>query len=184
MTPEAKHIVSELRREFYSLFATAMKVPVRITGTSYSSNSPIASWIDDRQRLNYVNVYPYIAPDEFIPLRPFILRLAINKSAGRVITGKNEQECRGPNLVWDFELTVLPREILDFLPWIVNLVKADNKGSTSFLQLPPHPFELTLPAIGLTNQAWTAKAWHQANSIVSQQDLQNEAFLPQIKTPA
>ena len=53
MNPEVKHIVSELRREFYSNFAAAMNMPVIITGTSYSSNSPIASWMDYRERLNY-----------------------------------------------------------------------------------------------------------------------------------
>jgi hypothetical protein len=164
VTPEAKHIVNELRREFYSLFAAAMNMPVMITGTSYSSNSPIASWMDDRRRLNYVNVYAYTAPDEFIPLRPFILRLAINKSAGRVIMVKKGQECRGLNAVWDFELTVLPREILDFLPWVVNLVEAHDKSLPSLLVSPPHPFELKLPDFELCNQAWTEKAWHLANS--------------------
>ncbi|MBE9036433.1 hypothetical protein [aff. Roholtiella sp. LEGE 12411] len=167
MTPEAKHIVSELRREFYSHFAAAMNMPVIITGTSYTSNSPIASWMDDRRRLNYVNVYAYTAPDEFVPLRPFILRLAINKSAGRVMMVKKGQECRGLNLVWNFELTVLPKEILDFLPWIVSLVEAHDKGSSLLLQTPPHPFELKLPVAGLFNEVWTEKAWLLANSKMS-----------------
>lgn len=165
MTPEAKHIVSELRREFYFLFSAAMNVPVKITGASYSSNSPIASWVDDRQRLNYVNVYAYTAPDEFIPFRPFILRLAINKSAGRITIVKRGSECRGLNRVWDFELTLLPGEILDFLPWIVTLVKAQDKSSPSLLQLPPHPFEFKVPTVGLLNEAWTEKAWSLANSV-------------------
>jgi hypothetical protein len=159
VTPETKHIVSELRHEFYCLFAAAMNVPVRITGASYSSNSPIASWVDDRQRLNYVNVYAYTAPDEFIPFRPFILRLAINKSAGRVTIVKKGQECRGLNRVWDFELTLLPGEILDFLPWTVSLVQAYDKNSPSLLAPPPHPFELKVPTVGLFNEAWTQKAW-------------------------
>ncbi|WP_242046620.1 hypothetical protein [Cylindrospermum sp. FACHB-282] len=133
-------------------------MPVNISGTSYSSNSPIASWMDNRRRLNYVNIYAYIAPDEFIPLRPFILRLAINKSALQVMMVKKGQVCRGLNLLWDFELTVLPREILDFLPWIVNLVEAHEKGSPLLLQSPPHPFELNLPAVGLCNDPWTEKA--------------------------
>ncbi len=164
MTPEAKHIVSELRREFYSHFAAAMNMPVIITGTSYTSNSPIASWMDDRRQLNYINVYAYTAPDEFIPLRPFILRLAINKSAGRVMMVKKGQECRGLNLLWNFELTVLPKEILDFLPWIVNLVEAHDKGSSLLLQSTPHPFGLKLPVVGLLNEVWTEKAWLLANS--------------------
>ncbi|MEH2433109.1 MAG: hypothetical protein V7K25_02450 [Nostoc sp.] len=164
MNPEAKHIVSELRREFYSNFAAAMNLPVSITGTSYSSNSPIASWMDHRQRLNYLNVYAYTAPDEFVPFRPFILRLAINKSAGRITTFKKGQVCRGLNLMWDFELTVLPKEILDFLPWIVNLVESHDKGSSLLLQLPPHSFELEVPEVRLFNNAWTQKAWLLANS--------------------
>jgi hypothetical protein len=164
VSPEAKYIVSKLRREFYSLFAAAMNLQVGITGTSYSNNSPIAFWMDGKKRLNYLNIYAYMAPDEFIPLRPFILRLAINKSADRLIIVKRGQECRGSNLVWDFELTVLPTEILDFLPWIVNLVEAHDKGYPSLLQSPPHPFELKVPANDSYEQAWTEQAWLLANS--------------------
>ena len=160
MTPEAKRIVSELRCEFYSLFATAMKVPVRITGTSYSrSNSPIASWVDGRQRLNYVNIYAHTAPDDFFPKRPFLLRLAINKSAGSVTRVKHEQEYQGLNQGWDFELTVLPEEILDFLPWIVSLIQADDKGVPSLVQAPPCLSKFVVPENGLFNNAWTEKAW-------------------------
>ncbi|MEH2268753.1 MAG: hypothetical protein V7K68_10020 [Nostoc sp.] len=167
MNPEAKHIVSELRRKFYSNFAAAMNMPVMITGTSYSSNSPIASWMDHRDRLNYINVYAYTAPDEFVPFRPFILRLAINKSAGRVAVLRKGQVCRGLNLVWDFQLTVLPKEILDFLPWIVNLVETHDKNPSLLLQSPPHLFELEVPEVGLFDNAWTQKAWLLANSTIS-----------------
>jgi len=76
---------------------------------------PIASWVDDRQRLNYVNIYAYTAPDEFFPKRPFLPVVAINKSAGRVTMLKQGQECQGFNWAW-ISLTVLPEEILDFLP--------------------------------------------------------------------
>ncbi|AFY34702.1 hypothetical protein [Calothrix sp. PCC 7507] len=166
MNLEAKQIVSELRHKFYSLFAASMNMPVAITGTSYSSNSPIASWVDGRQRLNYVNVYAYTAPDDFVPFRPFILRLAINKSADRVIAAKNGQECRGMNRLWNFELTVLPKEILDFLPWTVNLIEAHEKGSLSLLQSPPHPFELKVSDAELFNDAWTEKAWLLSHSAI------------------
>ncbi|BAZ01156.1 hypothetical protein NIES37_51550 [Tolypothrix tenuis PCC 7101] len=158
MNPEAKHIVSELRSEFYSLFAAAMKTPVKISSTSYSSNSPIASWIDNREQLNYVNIYAYTAPDEINPLRPFILRLAINKSALQFMMAKKWQKSRGLNLLWEFELTILPTEILDFLPWIVSLVEAQNQVAPSLLQPPPHPFELKVPNFALCNNLWTLEA--------------------------
>ena len=166
MNPEAIRLVCQLRRDFYSLFAGAMNVPVRITSKSYSSNSPIAFWVDERQRLNYINIYAYTAPDEFIPKRPFLLRMAINKSAGSVTIVKYGQECRGLNREWDFELTVLPEEILDFSPWIVSLIKAHDQGSHWLEQKPPYPFDFKAPDVGLFNDAWTKKAWLLADSVV------------------
>jgi hypothetical protein len=159
MTPEAIRRVHELRREFYSHFATTMKVPVRITGNSYGSNFPTASWLDERQRLNYVSIYAYTAPDHLIPKRPFILRVAINKGAGRITRSKWGEECQGVNQGWHFELTLLPEEILDFLPWIVNLVKAPDRGSAGSMQEPPHPFDFKVSNRLLSNEVWTEKAW-------------------------
>lgn len=165
MTPEAKRIISELRREFYSLFAVAMNVPVKITSESYSSNSPIASWVDERKRLNYVNIYAHLAPDIFIPKRPFLLRVAINKSAGRITTLKQGQEYLGLNKDWNFELTLLPEEILDFLPWLVSLVKAYDKNLPSLVQEPPYPFGFKEYNTLLLNDAWTQSAWLIASTV-------------------
>ena len=142
-----------------------MDVPVKITGKSFSSNSPIASWVDKRKRLNYVNVYAYTAPDEFIPRRPVILRVAMNKSAGRVTMVKQWQECRGFNQGWSFELTVLPEEILDFLPWTVSLVEAHDKGLPLLVQPPPHPFNSQSQVLLLDN-AWTQSAWLLSSSTI------------------
>lgn len=163
MTPESIRLISQLRSEFYSLFATAMNVPVKISGSSYSSNFAIASWVDDRKRLNYVSIYAYTAPDKLIPERPFLLRVAINKSAGRVGTAKWGKECQGLNESWYFELTVLPEEILDFLPWIVSLVKVHEKGSPSLVQEPPHAFDFNLSKGQLSNDAWTQSALQVAD---------------------
>jgi hypothetical protein len=158
MTPDAIRIVSQLRQDFYSLFATAIGIPVRISGKSYISNSAIASWVDDQQRLNYLNIYPYLAPDKFIPERPFILRIAINKSAGRFTRAKQGQICKGLNQDWDFELTLLPEELLDFQPWIVGLVNSHNHGAASFVEEPPHPMSFKVAHVGLYKNAWTQKA--------------------------
>lgn len=158
MTPATIRIISQLRGEFYSLFATAMNVPVRITGKSYSNNAPIVTWVDSRQKLNYLNVYAYSAPDAFIPERPFLLRVAINKSAGRLTFINREQECRGVNREWNFELTVLPEEVLDFLPWIVSLVKAQEKGLPPQVKEPPHQCDLKALQFRLFSEVWTEKA--------------------------
>lgn len=167
MTPETIRIVDSLRREFYSLFAAAMKVPVRITGNSYSTNFPTASWLDGRNQLNYMSVYAYTAPDHLIPKRPFILRVAINKGAGRFTKAKWGHNCQGFNYGWHFELTVLPEEILDFLPWIVSLVKAYDKGSPELVQEPPHPFDFSVSSESSSDQVWTEKAWRLQTLLMS-----------------
>ena len=81
MTPKAISIVSQLRREFYSLFAVAMPVQVSITPNNSSmGNLPTAYWIDDNKRLNYLRICVYTAPDDLIPERPFILRIYVETS--------------------------------------------------------------------------------------------------------
>ncbi len=162
MTPEAIRIISQLRCEFYSLFATGMKVPVSITNDKSYARSPCtASWKDSKQRLNYMWVYAHTAPDELVPKRPFILRLAINQGAG-VVTAKQGKDCQGLNRSWHFELTLLPEEILDFLPWIVTLIKSYDEGSASFVPEPPRPFKFEVPRALPFHDAWTQKAWQQA----------------------
>jgi|SRR6478672_6847031 hypothetical protein len=158
MTPEAIRLVSNLRREFYSLFGTEMNVPIKISGSSYNSSSSIASWIDERERLNYINIYAYKAPDALLNQRPFILRIAINKGAGNITIPKQGQSCRGLNKGWNFELTLLPEEILDFLPWLVGLVKAKAKGASSFVQVPPYPVNLDTSNVLLSTVVWTQEA--------------------------
>jgi len=58
------------------------------------------------------------------------------------------------------ELTSLPEEILDFLPWIVSLVKSHNKGSLPHLYW-NHPIcsSKVQCAVSITHGL---KAWQQA----------------------
>ena len=162
MTPEAIRIVAQLRREFYSRFAAAMEVPVSITkGSSSTGNPPLASWIDDRRRLNYLRIYVYTAPDELTPERPFILRLSVNKGGGVGVAPKWRRDYQGLNQDWHFELTLLPEEILDFLPWMISLVKSYERDSASLLQEPPHPFDFKNSNGLLFKEAWTQQAHHR-----------------------
>lgn len=164
MTPEAIRIVSQLRGEFYSHFAVGMKVPVKVV----SSNSfHIATWVDAKKQLNYLNVYAYTAPDEIFPQRPFLLRVAINRSAGRLTYIRQWQDCQNINQKWDFELTLLPDEILDFIPWIVNLVKFSDKDLPLSVKEPPHLFSFKLSPSGGCDRAWTERAWGIANTEAS-----------------
>lgn len=158
VTPETIRMISNLRQEFYSLFVAEMAVPVKISGSSYNSSSLVASWTDDSQHLNYVNIYAYTAPDALQSDRPFILRLAINKGAGDISVARKGPSCRGLNRKWCFELTVLPEEILEFLPWVVSLVEAKAKGLLSSVDEPPYPVTFNLDNRSLATEAWTQQA--------------------------
>lgn len=159
MTPEGIRIISQLRREFYSLFATGMQIPVSIThSNSYASNPSIASWMDRRKKLNYLCVYAYTAPDELVPERPFLLRVAANKGAGIGVGSKLKKDCQGLNQIWYFKLTLLPEEIIDFLPWIVSLVKSYDKEPASFVLEPPYPLDLGMSNMARFHDMWTQQA--------------------------
>jgi hypothetical protein len=159
MTPAAIRLVSQLRHEFYAGFAAAMQVPVSITSENSSASNPsMAYWVDQQQRLNYVRIYAHTAPDELVPDRPFVLRLAINKSADSAATARRERGSQGLNQSWHFELTLLPEEVLAFQPWIVSLVQSYEKGSTSFVQEPPYPLEFKTSSTLLSQHAWTRSA--------------------------
>lgn len=177
MTPETIRIITQLRREFYTLFAAAMEVPVNITnGSSSTGNPPMASWIDDRQRLNYLRIYVYTAPDQLIPERPFILRLSVNKGGGVATAAKWRRDYLGLNRDWHFELTLVPEEILDFLPWLVSVVQSYDQGSASFVQKPPHPFDFDISNVLLVNEAWTQKARQKRElpTVLADSQFQNE----------
>jgi hypothetical protein len=158
MTPESIRLLSSLRSEFYTQFVAAMQVPVKISGSSYNSISFVASWLDNREQLNYLNIYAYTAPDELSVNRPFILRVAINKGAGNMGFARQGQAFRGVNQKWQLELTLLPDQLIDFLPWVVDLVKVRVSGGLSFTEEPPHPVTLELSNWLLTDIIWSTQA--------------------------
>lgn len=161
MTPEAIRTVAAIRREFYRLFAVGMKVPVSLPGGASLDYSHTASWMDGQQRLNFLHVYAHSAPDALIPNRPLLLRLVINKGTGTVARIQRGQDCQGLNRGWQLELTLLPEEVLDFLPWVVSFAKAhDSSYSTALLQQPPHAFVLKEADGPLFDDVWTDRA-HQ-----------------------
>lgn len=159
MTPETIRNLSDLRQEFYALFAAAMNASVSITkGNPHTSNPAIASWVDEQQCLNYLWIHAHTAPDALVPDRPFLLRVSINKGIGVPFSVKRQTNYQGHNQVWGFELTLLPEELLEFVPWIVSLIKSHSKGSTP-VQDPPYPFSRQ-PANELLEGSWTQTAWH------------------------
>lgn len=159
MTPEAVRIVSELREQFYSRFEEAMKTPVTLSNRNSSTNHAIATWLDQHQQLNYLCVYAHTAPDNLVPKRPFILRASINRGAIPVPAVKPKKGAPGMNQTWQFNLTALPEELLDFVPWTVSLIQSSKGNPVLAAQEPPSLLTFKLSNGQLLNDAWTRNAW-------------------------
>lgn len=138
----------------------------------------MASWVDQKQRLNYLRIYAYTAPDELVPERPLILRISVNKGADILTIAKRGRDYQGLNRSWYFELSLLPEEILDFLPWVVSLVIASDKGSAVVVSDPPHPFDFRTANALSFHHAWT----HQASSRLAQQLIPMKGYAPHLTT--
>jgi hypothetical protein len=158
VTPETIRTISDLRREFYASFIAAMCTPVKLGNSPYGSSFSIASWIDENQYLNYVNIYAHTAPDELQSERTLILRVSINRGAGDLTAARKGPNCQGLNRKWWFELTLLPEEMLDFLPWVIDLVEAKTKNLLTSVREAPHPLTFNESNLLQSTKAWTQKA--------------------------
>ncbi len=158
MTPEAIRTVTDIRQEFYTLLGHSLGVPVHITkGSSYLGNTPKMSWTDNFQKLNYICVYAHTAPDELVPDRPLILRLGINQGLGlEPVKGKRHLLPKGQKLL-KFELTLLPDEVLQFVPWVADILNSYQTGFDMELE-PPCQLNSDTLADLLAYGAWTCEA--------------------------
>ncbi|MCU0564992.1 MAG: hypothetical protein MUF49_00145 [Oculatellaceae cyanobacterium Prado106] len=134
MTPETIRHLQQLRQEFYTHFSAALPYPVKVTsGSSYAGNPATASWIDGRQRFNYLCIFAYAAPDDLMPDRPFILKLMVNKGTDVTAITLRQKDCNGLNRSCQLELTLLPGELRAFLPWLVRFVQCRDSSSAQAL---------------------------------------------------
>jgi hypothetical protein len=158
MTPEAIRTVTDIRQEFYNLLAPALGVPVHITkGSSYLGNTPKISWTDSFQKANYACIYAHMAPDELMPDRPLILRLGINQGLGLEPAKSRKSSLHQDHGLLKFELTLLPNELLKFVPWVVDLLHAHETGKDMELE-PPCQLSANTLADLVAHGAWTYEA--------------------------
>ena len=158
MTPNSIKELAKIRHEFYSLLAIAIDMPVSITkGNSHSCNPSKISWRDCHRRYNYIYIYAHIAPDKLLIDRPFIIRVGINKGLG-IGTSTSRKEMQGDSQeVLRFDLTLLPDELIHFIPWVISLLKAYDKGHNISI---PSPCPLNVSTLDeiLRYGAWTQNA--------------------------
>lgn len=168
--PEASRLTTWCRRQFASRLAGALGQP------SWASiQRPAAYWLDHRDCLNHARVTVYRTPCCQDPRAPLILRIAVNLHAvdhpGRVVRRMAWRPPLGDwdsfvlGAGWSFELSALPEEILDFVPWVAFLAWAHEGGATRFLKA-PHPCHFWGGEDDLLQcrYAWTRAAWAAAEA--------------------
>jgi len=160
MTPAAAAIVSDLRGRFYSHFAAVMPQTVTVVNAKQgASGTPVAAWVDKHRQLNYLYVYALVAPDPFLPQRPLILRISINKGTEMPFLSRLKRGCRSLNQDWVFDLTLLPEEVLAFVPWVVGVIQAQAGDADAGMD-PPHPLTFVGSSPRSFLNAWTQRAWN------------------------
>ncbi|MGF1567402.1 MAG: hypothetical protein ACFCVD_04930 [Nodosilinea sp.] len=166
MTPEATQKISKLRTEFYGRFANALGTSVSITKEkSYSSTLPKASWTDAQQRLNYLCMYAYSAPDVLVPERPLVLRVGVNLGA-ELFTGPSRGKgARRYNQTCQFYLTLLPHEVLASMPWLIAVLDQQYGLELAALPTPPYTLDQEQGA-GPVVSFWTRSAQQQINRTI------------------
>lgn len=161
MTPEATREISKLRAEFYSLFANGLGTAVTITKEkSYASTPPKASWTDEQQRLNYLCIYAYSAPDVLVPERPLVLRIGVNLGAELFAGPSRSKGARRYNQTCQFYLTLLPTEVLESMAWLLDVLKHNPELTPA--ALPESSYTLDYDAtLGQVASFWTRTAQQQ-----------------------
>ncbi|TVP64252.1 MAG: hypothetical protein EA342_16760 [Leptolyngbya sp. LCM1.Bin17] len=160
MTPETARDLSTLRSKFYHLLGAKLDVAVTIAREkSYASTLPKVSWTDQQQRLNYLCLYAYSAPDILVPDRPLVLRIGVNLGAEFMANTKGGRGMRRYNQDCQFYLTLMPEEVLDAVPW---LVVAMHRHMQDWQTRPMAPYGLaSSQPLGAVTSMWTQAARQQ-----------------------
>jgi len=171
MSPqEASRLTTYLRREFTHRLAASLPMPA---GVRRSPGVPIAYWLDLAGGLNHARVDPHMAPYPQELDCPLILRVSINYQAldrheaiiRRIGWKSSYRGVYGSAVGWCYELTALPKETLDFVPWIVSLAVAHAEHDESRLLPTPHACHFW-GRPGLSRRyAWTQAAWDATETI-------------------
>ena len=154
---QADELQRLLRREFVRKFAEVIDEKV-----SYRGDGTLA-WIGPDGRAWNVCVYLYTSREKEDAVD--LYRIAANFD-GADYALKHFAEKAGGNLLQraeqKLELTVGPKELMDFVTWLVEWMRFHVVGAR--LPRPPHRCRFTSPATDKYGYGWTTRAWKQMNS--------------------
>lgn len=171
MSPQdARRLTAYLRSEVTRRIAAAMSMPA---GVRRAPGVPIVCWLDPHGGLNHARLDPHMAPCPGELDCPLVLRVSINYLAldhHEAILRRMGWEARyrgryGSAVGWSYELTALPGEVLNFVPWLVSLAVAQAERDESQLRATPYACYFWGKP-GLTcHYAWTQAAWRATDAV-------------------
>ena len=164
---EADHLAAQLRREFAAALQQHLTLPATVRWTP---GLPITCWLDEWGYINHACVFTIGAPDGAASPDLLVLRISINllafdgERAIRRRMGWPDISAFPPEpkpAGWHYELSLLPRQLLRFAPWIAELALAKAKHDGSLLTKPPAPCCFWGGRSLHCAYAWTQAAWRR-----------------------
>lgn len=167
----ARRLIKAVSMEFLHTLAYAM-----ITGPAKRQvaldpreRRRMLYWLGKGGRFESARVQPYMLPHPIDPARPLVMRVSVNytnvddierliKKAGwetRIRELRDEPQHER----WKMELSVLPRQLVSFAPWVEALIRAHDAGDASFVPEPPDPVRLWSRELLDCDYAWSKNAW-------------------------
>lgn len=161
----AQATLSRLQAEFATALEDQLWMPYLQVG---SPEVPTVCWQGICDQLGQARLTSFLAPHAGRPERLFLVRIELNRPplvSESWLRGEFQYsdypvpvEARGEVQPWTFRLTLLPEQVLAFVPWVASVICAHEAGEDCVLEVPPENV-LCWPRWGLTcDYAWSASA--------------------------
>ena len=170
---DAESRARRLRRVFLKQLADQLTLPAAF---HTRPGPPATCWLDPDGRFNQAQIVTLSAPHVESLDAPLVLRISINYlrflygAAVRKRMGWPAVPAWREHHIWSYELSLLADQLLDFVPWVAQLVLAKTHQDERLLLSPPEACHFWIHPNLLCDYAWTVKAW-EANE---QERLANE----------
>ena len=160
---EAGSCAARVRRAFAAALASRLCLPATVCWTP---GLPATCWLDHDDGFNHARVLTISGPKSCCLEAPLILRVSINSLAFNyeravcrrlswpTTPGDGQESPR-----WRYELSLLPEQLVDFVPWTAALAEAQAYQDESMLIAPPHPCHFWMRTGLKCDYAWTGAAW-------------------------
>lgn len=158
---QARRRANAIREEFLRELAAALDRDVL-----FVERPRLIAWRSAQGRVEHARLEPYYLPDRRDPARPLILRASINYGGPAdwkpILKRVGWEDRVRADRWWKMELSMLPGEVLDYVPWLASVVGAHEHNDAARVIEPPHPTRFWQVEHLDRDYAWSEAAWDRA----------------------